>query len=99
MMDVLEACEVHAAAHITGGGIENIPRVLPEHLQWRQKHWEFPEIFKEVQRRTKMSDDEMRKTLNCGIGFVLVLPESSLAKASEIVKRHHHAAFDLGVMA
>ncbi|MFN7729191.1 MAG: phosphoribosylformylglycinamidine cyclo-ligase [Bdellovibrio sp.] len=88
--------EVHAAAHITGGGIENIPRVLPEHLKWAPKTWDLPEPFLEVQRRTGMSDEEMRTTLNCGVGFVLILPESSYLSAQTIVESQGFRTFDLG---
>jgi phosphoribosylformylglycinamidine cyclo-ligase len=98
MKDLMAEVEIHAAAHITGGGIENIPRVLPEHLHWQARYWEFPEIFKEVQRRTKMSDDEMRTTLNCGVGFVLIVPEKAVASAQEIIKRHGIQTYDLGVL-
>jgi phosphoribosylformylglycinamidine cyclo-ligase len=98
VLETLQACEVHAAAHITGGGVENIPRVLPDNLKWRKKDWEFPAIFKEVQKRTQMSDDEMRKTLNCGIGFVLILPEISYEKADLLAKKYGHITYDLGVL-
>jgi phosphoribosylformylglycinamidine cyclo-ligase len=98
MAELQKTCELHAAAHITGGGIENIPRVLPPHLTWKPKYWTFPAIFQEVQKRTQMSDDEMRKTLNCGIGFVLVLPEKFYAAAAAIVMQQGFTTYDLGVM-
>ncbi len=74
-------CEIHAAAHITGGGVDNIPRVLPIHLKARLKPWPMPECFKEVKARAKMTDQQMLETFNCGIGFTLILPESELLKA------------------
>jgi phosphoribosylformylglycinamidine cyclo-ligase len=88
--------EVHAAAHITGGGIENIPRVLPPHLKWAAKSWDLPGPFLEVQRRTGMSDEEMRTTLNCGVGFVLILPEISYAPALALIESQGFRTFDLG---
>lgn len=90
--------DLHAAAHITGGGIENIPRVLPKHLSWQKKLWQLPEIFLEVQNRTKMSDMEIRQTLNCGIGFVFILPENSYALAEGLVQGFGFATYDLGVV-
>jgi phosphoribosylformylglycinamidine cyclo-ligase len=98
LMDLLAQVEIHAAAHITGGGIDNIPRVLPEHLEWQKRYWDFPAIFQEVQKRTKMSDEEMRTTLNCGIGFVVVLPEQAWQKACELIVKHGMETFDLGVI-
>ncbi|MBC7419314.1 MAG: phosphoribosylformylglycinamidine cyclo-ligase [Bdellovibrio sp.] len=65
--------EVHAAAHMTGGGIENLPRILPEHLKASIKKWELPDCFKEVQKRSGLSDQEMRETFNCGIGLMIVI--------------------------
>lgn len=72
--------KINAAAHITGGGMDNVPRVIPANLIAKIKNWNWPELFKEVQRRTQVSDLEMLKTLNCGIGMVLVVPEEN-AKA------------------
>lgn len=89
-------CEIHAAAHITGGGIENIPRVLPEGWGWERKEWPWPEPFKEVQRRTKMTNEEMLKTLNCGIGFCYIAPESSRAHIQAEGKKFGFQVFDLG---
>ena len=69
------SASVHGMAHITGGGlVENIPRVLPEGLEIRMQWdaWDVPAIFKEVQA-AGVSDTEMRRTFNLGIGFVLVV--------------------------
>lgn len=69
--------QILAAAHITGGGMENVPRVIPGHLIAKINSWNWPELFKEVQRRTQISDKEMLKTLNCGIGMVLVVSKEN----------------------
>lgn len=90
--------DLHAAAHITGEGIENVPRVIPEHLAWEGKAWDWPEPFVEVQRRTGMSDAEMMRTLNCGIGFTFILPASQVAHVQEIARGLGFSTFDLGKM-
>lgn len=90
--------EVHAVSHITGGGIENIPRVLPENLTWSSKDWEIPSEFLEVQKRTGMTREELKKTLNCGIGLVLVLPPSSANAAKALIEKQYGRYFDLGEM-
>ncbi len=64
--------DLHAIAHITGGGIENVPRVLPKNLTWKRMAWEIPPLFREVQKRAQMTEDELLTTLNCGIGLVLI---------------------------
>jgi phosphoribosylformylglycinamidine cyclo-ligase len=67
---------VHAAAHITGGGLlENVPRVLPPGLGARiaRGTWTEPPIFDEIRRRADASDADMLATFNMGIGMVLVV--------------------------
>jgi len=63
-------------AHITGGGfIDNIPRILPERCQAiiHKGTWKIPKIFKLVQKRGKIQEEEMFHTFNMGIGMVLVV--------------------------
>lgn len=88
--------KVQAAAHITGGGIENIPRVLQETQSAALNRWPWPEIFQVVQERTKMDDLQMMKTLNCGLGFVLVLEESQYLAAEKIAQDLSFKTFNLG---
>ena len=67
---------VHAAAHITGGGlVENVPRVLPPGLGARIERgtWTEPPIFDEIRRRADATDTDMLATFNMGIGMVLVV--------------------------
>ena len=67
---------VHAAAHITGGGLlENVPRVLPPGLGARIERgtWTEPPIFDEIRRRADATDTDMLATFNMGIGMVLVV--------------------------
>ncbi len=67
---------VHAAAHVTGGGLlENVPRVLPPGLGARIERgtWTEPPIFDEIRRRADATDADMFATFNMGIGMVLVV--------------------------
>jgi len=64
-------------AHITGGGIvENLPRCLPEGITVDIDYdsWERPEIFNVIAKAGDISEEEMRKTFNLGIGFCLIVP-------------------------
>lgn len=90
--------ELHAAAHITGEGIENVPRVIPSHLAWEAKAWTWPEPFLEVQKRTGMSHAEMVRTLNCGIGFTFILPASQVERLKSVSQNQGFTTFDLGRM-
>jgi len=67
---------IHAAAHITGGGIVgNVVRVLPNSLDAviAMDSFETPEIFFEIQRRGQVSADEMVRVFNCGLGMVVAV--------------------------
>jgi phosphoribosylformylglycinamidine cyclo-ligase len=71
---------VHAAAHITGGGIMgNVVRLLPPDLDAviAMDSFETPRIFFEIQRRGRVSADEMVNVFNCGLGMVIAVDPSS----------------------
>ena len=71
--------DVNAIAHITGGGLtENIPRVLPEGTIARidRSSWTLPPVFQWLQTAGNISDDEMLKTFNCGIGMIVVIDQA-----------------------
>jgi phosphoribosylaminoimidazole synthetase len=70
---------IKALAHITGGGLaENIPRVLPVTLDARIRvgSWRLPPIFEYLQRAGNVSDEEMRRVFNLGIGMVAIIGAS-----------------------
>ena len=90
--------DVHAVAHITGGGVENVPRVLPSHVQWKRKAWSIPDIFLEVQRRTQLTQEDLLRTLNCGVGLVLIQPAGNFPKIQKLANEFGHQALDLGVI-
>ena len=99
VQDILKLCELDllsACAHITGGGIDNLLRILPKGCSAELTPWVWPEPFKEVQRRAELSDEAMLKTLNCGIGMVLVVPEAKEAQLKSRVEQGGLEAFYLG---
>jgi phosphoribosylformylglycinamidine cyclo-ligase len=76
---VLAEHEVHAVAHITGGGlIGNLPRVMGTEVDALvdTKAWTPPRIFAELQAMGDISDEEMGRVFNMGVGMVLVVPQS-----------------------
>src|SRR5690606_831832 len=79
---------IHGMAHITGGGLtENIIRVVPEGLgiDVDASAWPLPPVFQWLQREGNVADQEMWRTFNCGIGFVLVVdPAAAAAIESEL---------------
>ena len=73
---MLKRHDIHGIAHITGGGItDNLPRVLPDGIQAKVKRhsWERPAIFAWLQQNGNVSEEEMLRTFNCGIGLILVV--------------------------
>jgi len=76
--------DLHACAHITGGGIVgNVARVLPPTVDAviDMDSFETPEIFFEIQRRGAVSADEMVRVFNCGLGMVLAVAPSRVDEA------------------
>jgi len=75
-------------AHITGGGyVENVPRILPEGVTARfdTRSWPVLPIFRLIQRRGEISDEEMYEVFNMGVGLVLMVsPGDAEAVASAI---------------
>ncbi len=89
---------IEAAAHITGGGVHNIPRVLPENTALKLQKWTWPEPFVEVQKRTGLSEHEMLKVLNCGVGMAVILRPENWERAVAALEQHGHRYHDLGVI-
>ena len=76
LLPVLGNDEIHALAHITGGGFtENIPRVLPQNSQAKidLNSWEFPAVFQWLQENGGIAQEEMLRTFNCGVGMVIAV--------------------------
>jgi phosphoribosylformylglycinamidine cyclo-ligase len=78
---------VHAVAHVTGGGlVENVPRALPEGLgaEISANAWPVPPVFELVAEASGARLEDLRATLNLGVGMVLVVPSG---RAAEVVER------------
>jgi len=81
---------VHGIAHVTGGSFsEKIPRILPEGLgvTLHKESWPIPEIFRKIQSYG-VSETQMYRTFNMGIGMVVVLSSSATQRAQRTFKRH-----------
>ena len=84
---IIKDLSVFGLAHITGGGItDNIIRVIPEgcNVILRKNSWEVPPVFPYLQQAGNISEQEMMRTFNNGIGLVAVVHENS---AQEIYDR------------
>jgi len=86
-----QGAAVRGMAHITGGGLsENIIRVVPEGLglEIDASAWPLPPVFDWLQREGRVPREEMWRTFNCGVGFVLLIaPEAVNAIQAELDAR------------
>lgn len=93
--------KVKAFAHITGGGfLENIPRVLPKHVgvMINKGSWNVLPIFNLLQELGAITDHEMYKTFNCGIGMVVVVSSRDVASVTEILKEQGETVYQIGAI-
>jgi phosphoribosylformylglycinamidine cyclo-ligase len=106
VLDVTDAVReagkrIGGLAHITGGGLRrNIPRALPSAMaaRIRPATWPQPPIFDAVARAAGMSDQEMRATFNCGIGFAIVLEPSAVDRALGVLSEAGIGAWEIGIV-
>ncbi len=99
VLDLVENTDVHAIAHLTGGGFwENIPRVLPENTKAvvDEKSWTWPAIFSWLQEKGNISRYEMYRTFNCGVGMVIAVPAAEAEKAVSLLTQAGETAWVIG---
>jgi phosphoribosylformylglycinamidine cyclo-ligase len=97
--ELLRHVDVHAIAHITGGGIRgNLARVLGPHTDAvvHRRKWEPPRIFSEIQHIGSVSDEEMERVFNLGIGMVVAVPAMDAYKALDNLRANGHRAVEIG---
>ncbi len=87
---------IHACAHITGGGIDNLPRVLPENLKATLEKWQMPACFMEVQERAQLTDDQMRETFNCGMGLMMIVDQDAAESVMKDLRELDYECQKLG---
>ncbi len=79
VQNILRDLPIHGIVHVTGGGlIDNIPRVLPNRTKVSifSSSWDVPLIFDLLENHGEIPKKEMYRTFNCGIGMVLICPQS-----------------------
>ena len=99
ILDLIKKVPVKALAHITGGGFyDNIPRSLPSGLSAdvHVETWPIPAIFRQIQDRGRIVENEMFRTFNMGIGMTLVVSASLAEKTIDILKKQRQKAWVIG---
>lgn len=90
---------IHAMAHITGGGLtENLPRVLPDDLaaQIELASWQLPAVFDWLQQQGNIAQNEMLRTFNCGVGYVVVVAKEYANQTLEFLNQQGEVAWQIG---
>ncbi|TDQ57957.1 phosphoribosylformylglycinamidine cyclo-ligase [Mesocricetibacter intestinalis] len=101
VLALIEQAQVHAIAHLTGGGFwENIPRVLPDNVKAviDESSWTWPAVFDWLQQQGGISDYEMYRTFNCGVGMLIALPQQEAEQALRILRNAGETAWVIGAI-
>ncbi len=101
VLNLVRDFTVKGLAHITGGGFEgNLPRVLPKGVQAQidPKSWPRPPIFDLLQRVGGISDAEMLRVFNCGIGMVAIVPPEQTDEILDRLAALSERAYRIGTV-
>ncbi len=99
LLALMRALPVKGLAHITGGGLlENVPRILGESLKavMRRASWPRPPLFDWLQREGSVTDAEMHRVFNCGIGMVAVVAPEHADAALGMLADAGETAYPIG---
>ena len=99
ILQLIKHVNVHAIAHLTGGGFwENIPRVLPNSVKAviNENSWQWPAVFDWLQQQGNITDYEMYRTFNCGVGMVIALPQEDVVTALGLLQQAGENAWVVG---
>ena len=96
---LLAEVDVHAMAHVTGGGLPgNLPRVLPKgcRAQLRRSAWRIPPVFETLREAGHVADEEMFRTFNMGVGYALVVPPAAAERAMAVLTQAGETVWRIG---
>ena len=99
VLKLLDAVPVKGLAHITGGGITgNVPRMLPEATRAvvRGQSWPRPPLFEWLKEQGGVTEDEMVRVFNCGIGLVVCVAAADAGRAAELLRAEGETVFEIG---
>jgi phosphoribosylformylglycinamidine cyclo-ligase len=99
VLRLLKSMKVKGLAHVTGGGLPgNLPRILPGRLAARieRSAWTMPPLFRWLQERGNIADEELFRVFNCGIGMVAVVRAADSARALRLLKSGGVTAWRIG---
>ena len=99
ILEILETIPLRGIANITGGGVyDNLPRILPKGFGAAidSKSWPRPKLFDRVRDRGNISNFEMFRTFNMGIGMILILEKKTVRPAQKVLSRFEIPSWTIG---
>ncbi|MEO2065872.1 MAG: phosphoribosylformylglycinamidine cyclo-ligase, partial [Desulfurobacteriaceae bacterium] len=99
ILSLIDQVRVKGMAHITGGGIPgNLVRVLPEGVKAviEKGSWEILPIFKFIQEKGNVPEEEMFRTFNMGVGYAVIVSPEDEVRAKEILKKAGEKVYTIG---
>ena len=97
--DLILNYKINSISHITGGGlIENLPRSITRDLciKINSNSWKMPSVFEWLKENGNISDDDMYRVFNCGIGMTLFVDESEASDISDKIKEFGMKSYIIG---
>jgi phosphoribosylformylglycinamidine cyclo-ligase len=99
LLRLLQTVPVHALAHVTGGGLpDNLPRVLPDAVvaEIHPDTWQRPALFDWLQQQGGVTDGEMWRTFNNGVGMVVCVASQDVDEALTVLQNSGESAWVMG---
>lgn len=99
LMPLIEGQKIKGMAHITGGGLtDNIPRVLPSHLdaEVQRSSWEIPPLFRFLIEEGRLSMEEASQAFNLGVGMVVIVDKDQSNPVLDHLQSQQSGAWVLG---
>ena len=101
VLKFLKKENVRGMAHITGGGLrDNLMRIIPEKMRYEVKpgSWRVPPIFSLIKKLGNVPPEDMERSFNMGIGYVLVVEPAAAKNAIDFFSSNGHPAYEIGVI-
>ena len=99
LLALMRRVRVKGMAHITGGGlVENLPRILPATVKAviERSSWKMPPLFQWLQREGSVTDEEMLRVFNCGIGMAVVVAAEKAVEAAKFLAGAGETVYPIG---
>ena len=101
LLQLMEKIPVKGLAHITGGGLtENVPRILPSTLtaQLDRASWKMPRLLQWLQQQGNITDAEMLRVFNCGVGMIVVVAPEHADAATKLLQDAAETVYRIGII-